>query len=313
MSTFYQRGIHKAALRKSMQSKELKRLLDIVRLDKNFVVFLRDDYFNVYYRGGNVAKVESAKSVQFDKEYFREHKNKEEEDYSFINKRIEEATALFKAGRYQEYLNMIIAAMEHYFELGLKNGEEKESQHQLCVNNTFESASEYILLDVEYMVSIKSKFAYCGKRRCGKDFDSIPRPRFDIIAIRKADGKICIMELKKGTKALTKKSGIGEHAESFENTVGYSKEREKFFVDEMRSVLSQMKDLNLIDNRIEILSDEVEYMFVFQENSKELNTANQVQVFRDTMKKELQREGLTKEYPVIELRDKEYSLRNNRL
>ena len=45
MSSFYQRGIHKASLFKSMNSGSLKRLLNIVREDDNYVVLLRDDYF----------------------------------------------------------------------------------------------------------------------------------------------------------------------------------------------------------------------------------------------------------------------------
>jgi len=57
MSSYYQRGIHKASLLKSMRTGTLRNLLDIVRTNKDYVVLLRDDRFNVYYRGGNVAKV----------------------------------------------------------------------------------------------------------------------------------------------------------------------------------------------------------------------------------------------------------------
>ena len=285
MSSFYQRGIHKASLFKSMNSGSLKRLLNIVREDDNYVVLLRDDYFNVYYRGGNVAKVTGDKSVDFDKEYFRQHKDKSKEDYDQIEENIIRAKRLFKDGHYKDYLDMIIPAMNNYFSLGLKGDEEKESQHQLSINNTYESLSEYMILDLEYGVSIKSKFSYCGKRRCGKKRNSIPKPRFDIVTIRKKDGKICIMELKKGTKALRNISGLGEHAESFEHTVGFSKEREECFVKEMRFVLEQMKTLCLINESVEIRSNEVEYLFVFQENDKQ-STPNQAKVFRETMKEE---------------------------
>ena len=313
MSSYYQRGIHKASLIKSMRTGTLRNLLDIVRTNKDYVVLLRDDRFNVYYRGGNVAKVKSDKSVDFDKQYFRQHQDKAKEDYDLINEHIAFTKALFKDGRYNEYMAKVIPAMNHYFELELKGDEEKESQHQLCISNTYGSSSEFTILDLEYGVSEISKFAYCGERRCGKNHDSIPRPRFDIVTVRKSDGKICIMELKKGTKALEGKSGLGEHAESFESTVGHSKEKEKLFVEEMRYVLEQMKSLDLIDERVSINSDEVEYMVVFQENRKETETPNQVKVFRDKMKEEFRKYKITKQYQTIELHDGDYSLRNNHL
>lgn len=313
MSSYYQRGIHKASLFKSMSTGTLRNLLDIVRTNKDYVVLLRNDYFNVYYRGGNVAEVRSDKSVDFDKQYFRQHQDKAKEDYDLINGHIAFTKALFKDGRYNEYMAKVIPAMNHYFELELKGDEEKESQHQLCISNTYGSSSEYTILDLEYQVSVRSKFAYCGERRCGKNHDSIPRPRFDIVTVRKSDGKICIMELKKGTKALEDESGLGEHAESFESTVGHSKEKEKLFVEEMRYVLKQMKSLGLIDKRVSINSDEVEYMFVFQENRKETETPNQVKVFREKMKEEFRKYKITKQYQTIELHDGDYSLRNNHL
>ena len=312
MSNYYQRGIHKASLFKSMSTGTLRNLLDIVRTNKDYVVLLRDDYFNVYYRGGNVAEVRSDKSVDFDKQYFRQHQDKAKEDYDLIND-IAFTKALFKDGRYNEYMAKVIPAMNHYFELELKGDEEKESQHQLCISNTYGSSSEFTILDLEYQVSVRSKFAYCGERRCGKNHDSIPSPRFDIVTVRKSDGKICIMELKKGTKALEGESGLGEHAESFESTVGHSKEKEKLFVEEMRYVLKQMKSLGLIDKRVSINSDEVEYMVVFQENRKETETPNQVKVFRDKMKEEFRKYKITKQYQTIELHDGDYSLRNNHL
>jgi hypothetical protein len=207
---------------------------------------------------------------------------------------------------------MIIPAMNHYFDSDLKGDEEKESQHQLSINNTYESASEYTILDLEYQVSVNSKFHYCGKPKYRKE-TSIPRPRFDIVTIRKKDGRICIMELKKGTKALENKSGLGEHAESYEKTIGLSKTTEKLFVEEMRTVLKQMKELGLIDKRVSIHSDEVEYLFVFQMNNNETKTYNQVQVFREKMDKELRKYEINNTYRTIELQDGDYTLRNNHL
>ena len=88
------------------------------------------------------------------------------------------------------------------------------------------------------------------------------------------------------------------------------KKKEKLFVDEMRFVLTQMKSLDLIDKRVTINSDEVEFMFVFQENNKENTTTNQVKVFRETMNEEFRKYNITKRYQTIELHDGDYTLRN---
>lgn len=310
MSELHKRGIHKASLLKSMQDGKLSNLLNLVGKNKDFAVLIRDDYFNVYHRGGNVANVSSDNSVKFDMQYFRQHRNHADEDLTFMSEQINNAVDLFKNGQYQAYLDLIVPAMNNYFRLGFKSDEEKETQHQLCVNNTFESSSEFTIIDLEYEVSTESKFAYCGKRTTKKS--GKPKPRFDIVTVRKSDGKICIMELKKGTKALENKSGIGEHAESFEHTVGFSKERQKLFVDEMKGVLNQMKSLHLINENVEILHDEVEYMFVFQEKNSD-RTANQVQVFREKMASEFRKYNIQNDYQAIELHDGDYTLRYNRL
>ena len=89
------------------------------------------------------------------------------------------------------------------------------------VSNT--DKDEYTILDLEYQVSTRSKFHYNENGIRSKD-DFTPTPRFDIIAIRNCDHKLCVIELKKGVKALSDPSGVQEHAESFANTIGYNKE-----------------------------------------------------------------------------------------
>lgn len=319
MSTLYQRGLHffddegkpdkvGTRLYRELAEGSLRPLVEIVNTSPDYVILLRDDYFNVYYKGGNVAKVKSPKSVEFDKEYFRLHKNKVDEDYGEIASKRDLAKQLFKDGKFEDYFKLIIPAMENYFKLGLKGDEEKECQHQLCINNTYTSSSDYTILDLEYEVSSRSKFKYRGKDRVGKSKDSLPTPRYDIVAIRKSDGKLCIMELKKGTNALRDKAGIGEHAERFENTAGKSPETIRHFVSEMKGVLKQMQDLKLIPQEVTILSDEIEYMFVMQEKASE-DTPNQFDVFDEAYRTELPKYGITKEYHVIKLKDGDYSIK----
>ena len=271
MEKQFKRGIHDESLLKSLKKEEGKEgklypLIELVRQSKDLVLQIRDNYFNIYYLGGNVAEVESLNRVKFDKNYFRMCENKADEDWDAIKANSETAKKLFKEGKFAEYVDFVTNNMKFYWNNVLmgKGIEEKKAQHAICLSNT--DKDEYTILDLEYQVSKKSQFHYRGKRN--KD-NFIPTPRFDIIAIRNIDHKLCVIELKKGVKALKDPSGVQEHAESFANTIGYNKETKIAFVDEMNNVLMQKRDdLNLLDKRITIdTSLEPEFMFAYQFDS----------------------------------------------
>lgn len=266
MEKLFKRGIHNESLLMSLKEGDLYPLIELVRKSKDLVLQIRDNYFNIYYLGGNVAEVESLNHVKFDKNYFRKCENKNDEDWNDIKKKSDRAKELFKAGKFAEYVDFVTINMKFYWDNVLmgKGVEEKKAQHAICLSN--KDTDEYTILDLEYQVSKKSQFHYNGKR-IKNGF--IPTPRFDIIAIRNCDHKLCVIELKKGVKALNDPSGVQEHAESFANTIGYNKETKIAFVDEMNNVLKQKRDdLNLISKRIIIdTSLDPEFMFAYQFDS----------------------------------------------
>lgn len=273
MEKLYKRGIHDENLLNSLKNEEDKEgvlypLIELVRKSKDLVLQIRDNYFNIYYRGGNVAEVESLNRVKFDKNYFRKCENKTDEDWNAIKSNSDTAKELFKAGKFAEYVDFVTENMEFYWDNVLKGRgvEEKKTQHAICLSNT--DKDEYTILDLEYQVSTRSKFHYIENGIRSKD-DFTPTPRFDIIAIRNCDHKLCVIELKKGVKALSDPSGVQEHAESFANTIGYNKETKQTFVDEMNNVLKQKRDdLYLLDKRITIdTSLEPEFMYAYQFDS----------------------------------------------
>lgn len=266
MEKLFKRGIHNETLLMSLKEGDLYPLIELVRKSKDLVLQIRDNYFNIYYLGGNVAEVESLNHVKFDKNYFRKCENKNDEDWNDIKKKSDRAKELFKAGKFAEYVDFVTINMKFYWDNVLmgRGVEEKKAQHAICLSN--KDTDEYTILDLEYQVSKKSQFHYNGKR-IKNGF--IPTPRFDIIAIRNCDHKLCVIELKKGVKALNDPSGVQEHAESFANTIGYNKETKIAFVDEMNNVLKQKRDdLNLISKRIIIdTSLDPEFMFAYQFDS----------------------------------------------
>ncbi len=64
------RGIHKPKVIASLKRGKLREMLDIINNDNDLDVQIRNDYLNIYYKGGNIAKVNSENSVEFDMFYF---------------------------------------------------------------------------------------------------------------------------------------------------------------------------------------------------------------------------------------------------
>lgn len=268
MSIFFKRGIHNKKFLYEIENGSLKPLVELVNSNEDLVLQIRDDYFNVYYQGGNVAKVTSSKSVDFDENYFRTHIEKSKENWEEIKKKRQTTMALFKKGLFSDYIDTVKSAMKYYWDNVLegKGVAEKMAQHQICILNT--NQTEYTVIDLEYQVSTESIFKYRGKRKTKSG--GLPSPRFDIVAIRNSDHRLCVIELKKGTKALKDPSGVQEHAESFVHTIGFDKKTKNAFLSEMNDVLQMKKKLKLIDEIVFIDTTlEPEFLYAYQNNPNE--------------------------------------------
>lgn len=268
MSKFFKRGIHNKKFLYEIENGSLKPLIELVNSNEDLVLQIRDDYFNVYYQGGNVAKVTSSKSVDFDENYFRTHIEKSKENWEEIKKKRQTTMALFKKGLFSDYIDAVKSAMKYYWDNVLegKGVAEKMAQHQICILNT--NQTEYTVIDLEYQVSTESIFKYRGKRKTKSG--GLPSPRFDIVAIRNSDHRLCVIELKKGTKALKDPSGVQEHAESFVHTIGFDKKTKNAFLSEMNDVLQMKKKLKLIDEIVFIDTTlEPEFLYAYQNNPNE--------------------------------------------
>ena len=63
------RGIHKINFINSLKSGKLKKMLDLINKDDDLDVQIRNNYLNIYYMGGNIAKINSERSIVFDMYY----------------------------------------------------------------------------------------------------------------------------------------------------------------------------------------------------------------------------------------------------
>lgn len=241
----YQRGIFEENLKKSLTDGNLAKMLKVVNTDEDLVVYIREDYLSVYYKGGCIGKISSEKSITFDKAYFEPCSGDEVK-----KQQRDELIKYFKNAQYHEYFNKAKNVMDRWSNERGKKTEEKYTQQELALNNKY-GMSDYTILDLEYQVSSESRFK--------SEYEKKPTPRFDIIAINK-DGKVCVIELKKGVKALRGNSGLDDHYKSYQQSIG---RKPQLFVEEMCQLLKQKKAFGLIDQRAKITEDEPEFIFAY--------------------------------------------------
>jgi hypothetical protein len=251
-----------------LKSGKLKGMLEVVNADENLDIQIRENYLNIYYKGGNIAKVNSEKSIEFDKFYFyldtdKVPKNEAKKDSNLclsLKKKKDKLIECFKEGDYQTFFDQAKEVMDAWFDCYSKSKEERKEQHELSLHNR-DWQSEFAIIDIEYQVSRLSPFKYEN----GEKY-----PRFDIIAVK--DGSIYVIELKKGTKALSKKSGLQDHWDSYK----YSIDRNPIpFIKEMKNLIEQKQMLGLIDKHIQITSEKPIFAIAYAYDDKEPSSEKQ--------------------------------------
>lgn len=266
-------------LLQSFKTGHVSLLIKHIIQDKELDFQIRDNYINVYYKGGNILRICSPRSFYFDKFYFytdcrrkrKTHLLKDarygnSDDVQILRELKEKCDNLLKKlkdGDFTTYFSQAKQIMDAWWtsleEIGIHH-EEKSIQHIVSKMNSG-SNSNYIVLDVEYQVSTKSSFCYDG---------TVPRkkmPRFDIVAIHKTTGELYVIELKQGLKTLEGKSGIKDHMDSFEHTIG--RDCSNTFLTEMKALYHQKYELGLIDTYVEIADVPPKFVFAFKGSEEE--------------------------------------------
>ena len=252
-------------------------------------VQIRDNYLNIYYKGGNLLRIDS-RSFFFEEFYFhrgsqylRKTQLKEcaEKGLVFAIKRWnnykKERQKMFallkKKGGFERYCEKMKLIMDEW-DIDLKtigiSHDEKNEQQMISMNNRGDTA--YTVIDLEYAVSTTSNFKYDG------NIDKRV-PRFDIIAVDKT-GQVYVIELKTGLGAIDNESGIGPHMDCFNHTIGRDVKGE--FLDEMYNLVEQKKEFKLIAPEISLdKSKKPEFIFAFSDKPGE----NKLKEFIDACKK----------------------------
>lgn len=262
-----------------------KEIIEIVKEDEDLDLQIRANYVNIYYKGGNIAKILNPNgNVFFDIYYFLKKsetpKNaqtgqskinvygdpnrnipKRQDIIDELKSRCEELKKLFKNKDYKSYFKSAKKQMDMWFkDWGVR--EEKETQQKIIKYYNTKYNPDYTILDTEYQVSILAPFKFQNEPKCKYQHKA---PRFDLIAVDK-EGKLCVIELKKGCGACTGKAGLYSHLESFTHTI---KREYQPFIGEFKTILEQKQKLGLIDKKLHIIDKEPEFVLVYVENQQD--------------------------------------------
>ena len=245
------------SLFRELKEGALHALLEFIKRDSSLDFQIRENYANVYYKGGNILKIKP-KSFDIDKMYFHTAKDKNSTEVKQDKTRLSELSEKRKQllallpENPQEYFTRAKEIMDKWDEALSERVQhnEKKEQQQIAVANR--NDTDYVVLDLEYAVSRTSTFKYDGEK------DKYV-PRFDIIAIH--DGRLVVIELKKGLGAVSGTSGVRPHIDCFNHTIG--RDSAGLFVSEMRELLKQKQQLGLLDKTLKIQEEKPLFMLAY--------------------------------------------------
>ncbi|MEG1411702.1 MAG: hypothetical protein RSD36_17850 [Terrisporobacter sp.] len=239
-----QRGLSDKFI-KDLKCGILKPILDVVKIDDSLCLEIRDNYINIYYRGGSLYKIEPINDrykFTFNVNYLKTKKNKSNTNKldcmkNQINSKIEDFS---KKVRYEELINLtyeLKREMDLWFYENHKN--ERECQQIVLRENNNSSISQYTdyyIVDIEYA-------------------DNMNSSRFDLIAVKydtsspdmekPYDLNLVIIEMKYGDKSLCGSSGILEHFKQIESFINMENRLNSLY-DEVEIILNQKIELDLI-------------------------------------------------------------------
>ncbi|MGH4121856.1 MAG: hypothetical protein ACREV6_02800 [Clostridium sp.] len=207
---------------------KLKSFLTCVKEDDTLSLEIRDNYINIYYRGGNIFKIKQCNTgygVQFDKNYCNKYKD---------------IIADIKSCEYEKWTDNIPflkADMDAWF---YKNPKLEREYQQLVLreNNCSSIANDtdYFIIDIEYANSEN-----------GSRFDLLGVKWISTASSRKNadDIRLVFIEKKYGDNALSGGAGIKKHYEDLYKFLS-DKVKVKAIYEEVETIFNQKMELGLI-------------------------------------------------------------------
>ena len=241
---------------KSNSGLGLIRILEAVKKDDTLCLEIRNNYINIYYRGGNLIKLSENQgrySATFDRKYIMER------EFTKLPRSIAKNQNLDTYDDVTLWLDAI-PSMKHEMDLwfGVHPKDEREFQQIMVRENNFSGTAkgtDYFICDIEY-ASVYGRF------------DLIAAHWPSSGASRKDNRNIGLdfIEMKYADKSMTHRAGIHSHIQDMKEYYLRNTDNFAALKEEMCIVFNQKLELGLIDNQKPILSfsDRVpDFIFVF--------------------------------------------------
>lgn len=215
----------------ALKSGLLYPLLERVRIDRTLNLQIREDYINIYYRGGNLMKVQKEPNKgfrgSFDSEYSGGKRLHPSDDLITLN----DVQAWISA--FPEMKN----AMDIYFG-NIRAWDERENQQVMIRENNYSSvanSTDYYICDIEY-----------ADTKSGIRLDAVAAKWISSGAARKntSNVRLAIIEMKFGDSSLKGSCGLYDHVKNVISVFGNSGFDN--MKNEMRKVFNQKLELGLI-------------------------------------------------------------------
>lgn len=208
----------------------LHPILERVQQDNTLMLAIRNQYINIYYRGGNILRVKQGKgnySTFFDDQY-----NKSGVPITSLPAAIKSQN---DAHEWVKEFPRLKEIMDLYF--SNKSKPEREFQQLVARENndsTISNESEYFIADIEYA-------------------DSSLAARFDMLAIRwlasqRQNGTNCraaLIEMKYGDNALDGTAGLLKHLQDIDALIS-DKEKYLTLLEMMEDKFNKLENLELL-------------------------------------------------------------------
>lgn len=241
---------------------KLKPILDIVNNDNSLIMEIRDNYINIYYRGGSILKLNKSGNnyhTFFDNKYSINN-NYNHKVSEICN--VKQISSLKETYHWVEGFPLLKQSMDIFHTITVEKMEREFQQLVVRENNISKSASDtdYYIIDFEYTNSSNrnAKFDLIGLK-----WESTATERKN-----PSNCNIALIEMKYGDSALSGNSGILKHIKDVDNFLNKSEEYINF-KSEMLKIFKQKRELGLIrfsnkgnNNDVTDFSDKIKPEFI---------------------------------------------------
>lgn len=226
----------------------LSSLLDAVKADDTLCLEIRNNYINIYYRGGSLYRITKPNKkylFKFDPGYTK-HDNSVLSSYS--STAFQNLKANINYSEYVRYIPTLKTEMDLYF--GEHPNKEREAQQLVLRENTYSGRgtndngvskdTDYFIVDMEYS----------DENICRFDMVAVKWPSTSSDRKTSKNTTLALIEMKYADGSLNNKSGIEDHFKDMYTFINSNKFNNANcsgdLYDETETVFNQKMDMGLI-------------------------------------------------------------------